>query len=79
MFSEGLTMLSFDDNGGNNTLESNPNEEYIDSSHDISANKPNTSKKMVQNVVSRVHMAQEEVFEQGHVIDRKISTQQTQN
>ena len=34
---------------------------------------------MAQHVVSRVHTAPEEVFEQGHVIDRKISTQQTQN
>ena len=42
-------------------------------------NEPSTSKKMAQHVVSRVHIAPEEVFEQGHVIDRKISTQQTQN
>ena len=34
---------------------------------------------MAQNVVFRIHMAPEEAFEQGHAIDPKKSTFQTQN
>ena len=40
-------MLGFDLNGSNSTQESSSNEESNDSSDDLSANKPNTSKKMV--------------------------------
>ena len=43
----------------------------------FSANKPSTSQKRAQNVMFHVHMAPEEAFEQGHVINRKIFTQQT--
>ena len=38
-----------------------------------------TSKKMAQNVVFYVHVAPEEAFEQGHPINKKLTTQQTQN
>ena len=72
-------MLGFDINGSNSTQESSPNEESNDSADDFLANKPSTSKKMAQNVVFRIHMAPEEAFEQGHAIDPKISTFQTQN
>ena len=41
--------------------------------------KPTTCKKMAHHVGSWVRKAPEEVFEQGHVIDRKISIQQTPN
>ena len=43
------------------------------------AKKLSTSKKMAQNVVFRIHMAPEEAFEQGHAIDPKISSFQSQN
>ena len=79
MFSEGFTILGFDNNGSNSAQESSPNEKSNDSSDDLSANKQNTSQKMAQNVVFRVEMAPEEVFERGHVIDRKLSTWQTRN
>ena len=80
MFLEGMNIHGFDDNGSNSAKESSPNKESNDSSNDFSANKHSTSKKMAQHVVSRVHMAPEEVFKQDHVIDRNISTQQqTQN
>ena len=34
---------------------------------------------MAQHVMPHVRIAPEELFKQGHVIDRKISTKQTQN
>ena len=74
-----MTTLGFDNNGSNSAQESSPSEESNDSSGDFSANKPSTSKKMAQNIARCVHMASEEAFEQGHMIDRKISTKQTQN
>ena len=40
------------------------------------AKKLSTSKKMAQNVVFRIHMAPEEAFEQDHLIDGNVSTQQ---
>ena len=71
MFSDGLTVLGFDSNGSNSAQGSSLSEEYNDSRDDFSANKSSTSKKMAQNIVFRVHMAPEEAFEQGHVIDKK--------
>ena len=57
-----------------------PNKESNDFSHDVfSANEPSRGEKMAQYVVSYVHMAPEEVFKYDHVINRKISTQQSQN
>ena len=46
MFSEGLTMLGFDNNGSNSAQESSPNEEHNDSSNDFSAYTPSTSKRL---------------------------------
>ena len=72
--SEGFDILGFDDPGSNNTQESSPNQEPFDSSDDFSTNKLSTGKKkMAQHVVSRVHTAPEEVFEQDHVIDQKYT------
>ena len=79
MFSEGLTVLGFDNNRSNNAQESSPNEESDDCSDDFAANKPSTNKKMAQNAAFRVHIAPEEANEEGHTIDGKIPTQQTQN
>ena len=64
-------MLGFDNNGSNSAQESSHNEESNDSSDDFSANncKPSTRKKMAQNVVFCVHIAPEEAFEQGHMIN----------
>ena len=78
-FSEGLNILGFDDNPSNSAKESSPNEKSNDSSEGVSAHESSTSKKIAQHVVSRVYMAPDEVFEQDHVIDRKLSTHQTQN
>ena len=78
-FSEVLNILQFDDNCSNSTQESSPYEESNASSHDFSANDLSTSKKVAQHMVSRVYMAPEEVFEQDHLIDQKISIQQTRN
>ena len=72
-------MLGFEDNRSKSAQESSANEEFNDSSDALSANQPSTSKKMAQHVVSRVHMAPEEVCKQGHVIGQKKSTQQTQD
>ena len=69
-FSEGLTVLGFDNNNSNRDQESSPNKESIESSDDFSANKLITSKKMAQIVVFHVRRAPEEAFE-GHVIDQK--------
>ena len=44
-----------------------------DSSDHFSANEWSTSKKMAHPVMSGVHMAPEEVFEQGHIVDKKKS------
>ena len=71
MFSEGLSMLGFDNKSSNSAQESSPYEEPNDSSNDFSANKPSASQKMDQNVVFRVIMAPEEAFEQDHMIDKK--------
>ena len=60
-------MLGFDNNGSNITQESSPNKESNDSNDDFSANEPSISKKMAYHMVSRVHIASEEVFEQGHI------------
>ena len=79
MFLKGLTMLGFANNGSNSAQESSPNRESNDSSDDFSADKPSTSNKMAENVVFHVHMAPEEVFEQGHVVNQKTATQQIQN
>ena len=79
MFLKGLTMLGFANNGSNSAQESSPNRESNDSSDDFSADKPSTSNKMAENVVFHVHMAPEEAFEQGHMIDQKLLTKQTQN
>lgn len=76
---EGLNILGFDDNCSNSAEESSANEEAYDSSDYFSANESSTSKKMAQYVVSQVHKAPEEVCEQSHMIDKKISNQQTQN
>ena len=65
-------MLSFGNNGSNSAQESSPNEESNDSSDDISAHTPNTSG------VSCLYDSRDS-FEQGHVIARILSTQQTQN
>ena len=70
-FSEGLNILRFDDNGRNSAEESSPTTESNDSNDHFSANELSTSKKMAQHVVTHVHMAQEEMFEQDHVIDKK--------
>ena len=78
MFSEGLNMLGFEDNRSKSAQESSANEEFNDSSDALSANQPSTSKKMAQHVVSHEHIAPEEVFQQGHMINRNISIQQTQ-
>ena len=75
----GMTLPGFDNNSSSSTQESSPNKEFNDSSDDFSANKRSTSKEMAQDVVFCVHMALEETFEQGHIIDRKTFTQQTQN
>ena len=72
-------MPGFDDNGSNSAQQSSPNEESNDSNDSFSANKLSTSKKKAQNVVFHVRMAPGEAFEQGHVINRKISAKQTQN
>ena len=72
-------MLCFDDNSSNNVQDLSPNKESNYSSNEFSANEPSTSKKMAHHVVDRVHIAPEKVFEQGHVINKKISTQKTQN
>ena len=82
MFLKGLTMLGFANNGSNSAQESSPNRESNDStisSDDFLADKPSTSNKMAENVVFHVHMAPEEAFEQGHMIDQKLLTKQTQN
>ena len=76
MFSEGSTVRGFDDNGSNGAQVSSPNKESIDSSDDFQKIK---SQKMSQKVVFRVYMAPQESFEQGHWIDRKITTKQTRN
>ena len=75
MFLEGLTMLGFDNKGSNSAQESSPNGKSNDSSDDFSAYKPSTSKKMAQNIMFHVPIAPEEMCEQSHVIDRKISSQ----
>ena len=62
IFSEGLNMLGFDNNGSNRAQESSLNEESNDFSDDFSASKPTTSKKMAQQVVFGSHMAPEEAF-----------------
>ena len=67
MFSEGLNVVGFDHNGSNGTQESSPNKKFNDSNDDFSANEPSISKKMAYHMVSRVHIASEEVFEQGHI------------
>ena len=67
MFLEGLNLPGFDNNGSNIVQESSPTKEFNDSSDDFSANKPNTSKKMAQNIVFCVHIAPGEAFEQGHM------------
>ena len=72
-------MVGFDNNGSDSGLKSSPNEESCDSSDDFSANTSSTRKRTAQNAVFHVHMALEEVFEQGHVIGRKISIKQIQN
>ena len=72
-------MLGFDDNGSNSARESCPYKESNDSSDDFSANELSASKKMAQYLVSGVHIAPDEMFEQSHTSNRKISTQQTQN
>ena len=77
MFSEGLTTLGFDNNSSNSAQESSPNQDSYDSSDDFSANKWSTSKKMARNIVFQVHMGPNDVFDQGHVINQNISTQQT--
>ena len=79
MFAESFTMFIFDCNSNNSTLESSLNEESNDSSDDFSANELSASKKMAQYLVSGVHIAPDEMFEQSHTSNRKISTQQTQN
>ena len=79
MFSDCLTMLGLDNNGSNNSHESSSYEECNHSGDDFSANKPSTGRTMVQSVECCVCRALKEVFEQGHVIDRQIYAQQTQN
>ena len=76
-FSEGLSILGFDNKHSNSAQESSPNKESNDSNNNFSANEPSTSKKMAQHVVSRVYSSRRGV-KQDHVIGRKISTQQTQ-
>ena len=78
-FSEGLNVLGFDDNGSNSAQESSPDQQSDDSSDDFLANELRTSKKMAQRMVSHVRMAPEDLLEQGHLINRKILTQQIQN
>ena len=79
MFSEGVNMLGLDDNGSNSAQESGPEKECYDSSDDCSASKPSISKKMAQHVGIRVCLAPDKALEQGHMIDRKMSTQRTQS
>ena len=76
MFSDGLTMLGFH---SNSTQESHPNEESNDSSDDSSADKLSTRKKMAQNLLFCADMTQEEASEQRRVINKKPSTQHSQN
>ena len=77
-FSSGLNILGFVDNRSNSAQESSANEDSNDSNNDFSANELSASKKMAQHVVSHEHIAPEEVFQQGHMINRNISIQQTQ-
>ena len=64
-------MLGFDNDDSNSAQESSLDEESNDSSDDFSASKLRTRKKMAENVVSRIQMAPEEAFEQGHMMDQK--------
>ena len=77
--SEGLNTLGVDVNGSNSAQESSSDEGSDDSSDGSMANKPGTSRTVAQHEVFRVHKVPEEVFEQGHVIDRKIYTEHIQN
>ena len=70
MFSDGLNIFGFDDNGSNSANESSPNEEFNDSSEHFSANELSASKKMAPGGVS-YPQAPEEVFKQGHMIHKK--------
>ena len=71
---EGLNVLGYNDNGSNSAQESSPNKDSNGSSDHVSANELSTGKEMAHHVVSCVHTAQEEVFKQGHMIDRKPAT-----
>ena len=62
-------MLGFDKNSSNSAQESSANEESNNSNDDFSANKPSTRNKMAQNIAFHIHVALEEAFQQGHVID----------
>ena len=80
MFLEGLTIHGFyNNNNSNSAQESNPIEESNGSSIDFSPSELDANKKMAQYELFHVHIAAEEVFKQSHMIDRKTSTQQTQN
>ena len=63
VFSEGLTVLGFDNNGSNSTQDSRPYDKSCDSSDDFPANTPSTGKKMAQTIVFHVHIAPKEAFE----------------
>ena len=78
MFSEGLTVLGFDNNGSNSAQESSPNEKSDDSRNDFSANKPSTSEKTGSKHSVACQYGSRRGFAHGHIIDWKISTQQSQ-
>ena len=72
-------MLGLNADGSDSTQGSSAGKESNVTSDDFLANEPNTSKAVAQHKVFRVHRIPEQVWEQGHVIIQKISSQQTQN
>ena len=72
-------MLGLNADGSDSTQESSSGKESYVTSDDFLANEPNTSKAAAPHKVFHVHGIPEQVWEQGHVIVRKISSQQTQN
>ena len=71
-------MLGFDDGSSNSSQESSPSKESNDTGSDFSTINQVEVKTMTRSLSCPLWL-QEKAFEQGHVINLKISTQHTQN